>query len=693
MPGYDLNTESINSFVDDSQIELPRFQRKLTWNNKDNFKLCLSVFKGYPLGVIVLSKDDDVKYLLDGRQRRHALDEMRNPESVYDWARAGIGFNLSVSEDELREQYWSFVDDYFGEEEDEIDEDKESGDDSEIEDEDSEKIKDTKDDDSDYTKNGVVNTSEHAEDRNLIRLLDLILTVHPKRSQSSGLTKPFDFRDKVDGLDYLIDPANGNRYIDTEQLLDWIEYRAGGQRTPDLEYFDKEALYNWLMRGNTAGEGENSTEKTIRKEIDRNWQQILDALQALDNLDTTLRNRKIGYMEVRDATANDEKKIFLFFYSEGTDLTSVEILSAKPAYNIEIENPSEEIKRDIKELYQVEMDVTQEDAVRWDRPATFYNRLDVDTIFPQTGYGFERRVRIGFKLMSGYYLGGISKNDFEKLAKENITWGSTELEQKINNMETKLTGHSLLKFWEDWNDPLVRMTSEAVTINYVLCSIKYWESLGTPTGSGSAQLQKFRNKGAVLFDRMIYEYVTRLWSGSGDTRIASNLTNISDDSSMFKPVSSDDWEKLLTDLIEDGQIEGQDQLSNKNPTSRVKLLLRYYYVLTQQRPTDPNEMSVDHIIPSKEFESSVEKELQRYEHHIGNLAELPSRENSTKGDKSLTEVSDPWLKSQISQYTGIAEDEFNEYCDITDVEELIKVRSDQIKKGFLEGRQKLLDVQ
>ncbi|MFC6767057.1 DUF1524 domain-containing protein [Natrinema soli] len=183
-----------------------------------------------------------------------------------------------------------------------------------------------------------------------------------------------------------------------------------------------------------------------------------------------------------------------------------------------------------------------------------------------------------------------------------------------------------------------------------------------------------------------------LWSGSSDTRVANNLSNISDESSIFKPVSSADWDTLLTDLIEDGQIEGQDQLTNKNPTSRVKLLLRYYYVLTQQRPTNPDEMSVDHIIPSKEFESTVEEELQRYEHHIANLAELPSRDNSTKGDKSLDEISDPWLMSQVSQYTGIDEEEFDKYCDITDIEELVEVRGKRLKEEFLEGRRFLLDV-
>ncbi|WP_276278279.1 DUF262 domain-containing protein [Haloarcula regularis] len=478
MPGYDLNTESINSFVDDSQIELPRFQRKLTWTDKDNFKLCLSVFKGYPLGVIVLSKDADKKYLLDGRQRRFALDEMRNPERVYDWARSAIGFNLGVSEDDLREQYWKYVDQYFGEFEEDVD------------DEDEEIDEDLPDDDEETDSVSYADSSHQGEDENLISLLDIILTVHPKRKKASGITKPFDFRDEISNLDYIVDPPSGYRFVDTEQLLDWIEYRSGGRTTPDMSDFSQDDLYDWLMAGKTPGNNENSKEETIRKEIDRNWDQINRVFSALDDLDTTLSNRKIGYMEVRDATANDEKKIFEIINSEGTDLTAVEILSAKPAYNIDIENPSDEILEDIERLYQKEMEVSRQEAVRWDRPATLYSRLEVPTLFPEEGYSFERKVRIGFKLMSGYYLNGISKDDFEALAKnENINWGSTELEQQLNHIESYISGHSIVSFWKAWGDPLVRMTSEAVAVNYLLCMLKYWEILGKPTSSTSANYQ------------------------------------------------------------------------------------------------------------------------------------------------------------------------------------------------------------
>lgn len=701
MPSYDLNTESINSFVEDAQIKLPRFQRKLTWTQEDNFKLCLSVFKGYPLGVIVLSTEGEDKYLLDGRQRRNALDEMRNPENIYDWAKSGIGFNVGDSESEVREQYWSFVDQYFGSEEWGDDEDEnnaeeddetngeeggtendESSDEERIEDGGTETSQDTADTDQ---------TEGRVEDENILQLLDIILTVHEKRGETSDFTKPFDFRDDVESLDYIKTRSSGSRYVDTDALIDWIDYKSGSRGTPNLEDFSQEDFYNWLMANRDPGEGENSQEDTIRRHIERKWDQILAALSALETLNATLSNRKLGYMAVRDVTANDEKKIFEIINSEGTELTSVEILSAKPAYNTEIENPNSELIDDINTLYQDEMGVEQENAVRWDRPATFYERLDMPTLLPTEGYGFERRVRIGFKLMSGYYLGGVSKNDFEKLSKEDINWGAVDLEQSLNTMEEKITQHSLISFWDDWGDPLIRKSSEAVTINYLLCMIKYWEEEEKPT-SASATFTEFKNNAAILFDKMIYEYVTRLWAGSSDSKIASNLRNVSSSSSMFEPVSDENWESLLDDLIEDGQIEGQSQLLNANPTSSTKLLLRYYYILQNKRPSGRGTMSVDHIIPQSELEGMGNDDAERLTHHIANLAELPKDDNTEKGSKKLSAISDPWLKSQISEYTGIEEDDFDGYSDPSDIHELVERRGERIKEGILSGRQDMLPL-
>ena len=94
---YEIRAESLKTFVESRNIQLPRFQRKQTWDYKRNFELCISVFKNYPIGVIILSVDTDrnrtIRWLLDGRQRRNALKQLfDDPEIVYHWAQKFIKF-------------------------------------------------------------------------------------------------------------------------------------------------------------------------------------------------------------------------------------------------------------------------------------------------------------------------------------------------------------------------------------------------------------------------------------------------------------------------------------------------------------------------------------------------------------------------------------------------------------------------
>ena len=50
---YEIRPETLKTFVEDSNIKLPRFQRKQTWDSKKNFELCISLFKEYPIGVTI----------------------------------------------------------------------------------------------------------------------------------------------------------------------------------------------------------------------------------------------------------------------------------------------------------------------------------------------------------------------------------------------------------------------------------------------------------------------------------------------------------------------------------------------------------------------------------------------------------------------------------------------------------------
>ena len=81
--------------------------------------MAISVFKGFPLGVVVVNKEVEnrkpLKWLLDGRQRRHALTTMlEDPEALYEWGRKFIGFKQTDSEQEIDEQYWKKIEDYLG---------------------------------------------------------------------------------------------------------------------------------------------------------------------------------------------------------------------------------------------------------------------------------------------------------------------------------------------------------------------------------------------------------------------------------------------------------------------------------------------------------------------------------------------------------------------------------------------------
>ena len=110
---YTIEPVSVHSFVTNPNIKLPRFQRKATWNKEQNFELAISIFQDYPVGVVIINKEKEESWLLDGRQRRTALIQMReNPVVLYDWARKYIGFKSNEDQSDLIVKYWEKVDKY-----------------------------------------------------------------------------------------------------------------------------------------------------------------------------------------------------------------------------------------------------------------------------------------------------------------------------------------------------------------------------------------------------------------------------------------------------------------------------------------------------------------------------------------------------------------------------------------------------
>ena len=122
---YEIRPDSIKTFISDRSIRLPRFQRKQTWDAKKNFQLCISLFKQYPIGVCILSvekyRERTVKFLLDGRQRRNALKQLaEDPENLYLWAKKFLDLKSSDQPYEVKEKYYSKINAFLEEDEDEM---------------------------------------------------------------------------------------------------------------------------------------------------------------------------------------------------------------------------------------------------------------------------------------------------------------------------------------------------------------------------------------------------------------------------------------------------------------------------------------------------------------------------------------------------------------------------------------------
>lgn len=115
-------------------------------------------------------------------------------------------------------------------------------------------------------------------------------------------------------------------------------------------------------------------------------------------------------IEVKNLSPSDSQKIFNIINSEGEKLTAVEILSAKPTWNIKIENPSGNVLNSVKTLYK-RIGSTVEDIVRWDLSATLISRLNNNTgniilkKFSESKSDFEKEITLGFKILAGLYEG------------------------------------------------------------------------------------------------------------------------------------------------------------------------------------------------------------------------------------------------------------------------------------------------
>ena len=665
-------SENTTSYFLNNKIDLPRFQRKATWDEKDNFKLCISVFKGYPIGVIIVNETGTKKFLLDGRQRRNALITMfNNPVAVYNWAARFMGIKGNMPEADVRDRFSEKISEYLQSEFNKSTED-------------ADEINARLDNDDDYSEGKTFDAETQSE--NMHALLELILLVHTKYKGTNKFEGMFKF-DKIipiEDLEYS-DYSNGEYYIDPTKLKRFIKNRIDNDETEQTEFI------KYLIKRHKL---EDKTAKKLDYYVSQQWDYFEKCFDTIRKTDEIIINARIGLIRLIDASPLDAQNIFSLVNGGGAPLTAEELLSARPFWNVEINNPSDEIRDAAKELYTFLKISVPANVVRWDVCATLLSRIDksnliftkIDLSDPKTTQTlFTKKLTLGFKLLSAIYVGGISSNsvkDLESERKAKIDWSrDVELVIKEFNIAMDLLYDcEYFKYLMSWKQSIMSLMGNSVALEFATLVYKNWVNLGKPT-KGHQKLKEFQKNAVILCDRLFYEYSSRLWAGSADSRLAKDLTNINE---RFNVVPVSEWETVI------------DKFATGNTAKVEKGIIYHYYCLKKMRPSFDGEganatYEIDHIYAQAQFSNVTTIDPALME-SIGNKALLPKLDNIAKSNKKLKElVQYDWLFGEILRVTGIKSEDVDKYSDIVNVQSLIDERIADYKSVFSTDRISMLN--
>lgn len=660
---YEIRPESIKTFITDRNVKLPRFQRKQTWDEKKNFQLCISLFKEYPIGVSILSVDENkgktVRWLLDGRQRKNALAMMYDdPENIYNWAKRFIGFKNSDQPSELEEKFTLKINEYI---------------EADLDDEFEVETADNAEDDS-------VTNSDNSENITLQGsygldfLLDIIKIIHNKQKRNTGFTKPFDLSKYVNRLPYIENDIQGVK-LSSRKVKTFIDEYRKYCDDEYIDYDDERSFYKFLN-----SRCDIQDEKKVKTCINEKWEAIKERILIVEKIDSLLTNSKIGVIEVKNLTPSDSQKIFNIINSEGEKLTAVEILSAKPHWNIIVDNPSQYAIDSTKELYR-RIGTIQSDVVRWDLPATFLKRMGKNIAikqFSDSKSDFEKELTYGFKILSGIYVGGVKKESIEELSRAPLNWSSDieNLIYDLQNMFKLISSFDYFKYLKSWNTTIMELTSDTIAMDFIIIAYKDWCRKGKPIGDTKAK--QFQKNCFILWDKLIFEYINRQWRGSSDQKISNNIVAIQNEPDVFIPIHTDRWKSILEDQIfEYSSIETIDI----SMVMMKPLLYHFYCLMKMQGPDTSYEIEIDHIIPQTLFNESSIPRKEVIQNNLLNLGLLPKDENVAKSNKKLILIDSQWLKDQIIKYEFIEENKFLDYSNVNNYQLMF----DDREKVFLEA--------
>jgi hypothetical protein len=670
---YSISETNATTFVENKIIKFPRFQRKQTWTAVDNFKLTISVFKGYPIGVVIVNSSGGQDWLLDGRQRRNALKIIKeNPVELYKWSKEFAKFSYTDDDEELRNLFWSSIDNYLQNDfmNKQIDE---------------EKTNSTPDSATQSTSDTESTFEYQKQYQSLTLLLDLIVLMHPLKANQTRFERFFKLGEIIplSELDY-VSPEKGEYIINPIKIKKMILqiYEENNQ------IVDVNVLLEFFVRRYRLNP---KVKQQLQEYFVKESQYIGKLFSIFPNFDNVVSNSTIGMIKLVNASILDAQNIFSLVNDGGTKLTAEELLSARPYWNQEIVNPSSSLFEITKKMYSfLKIDAPQ-NVCRWDLCATFLNRIDKNHLIFRDDFSnekkFTQQIALGFKIISAIYVGGINNTSVTNLedktkylTQKNLDWNVDidKLVDEINLVIEILESSNYFKHLSSWHQSIMSLTTQALTIEFLVIIYRNWIDLNKPSKSSSNAKVLIKNS-IVMLDKLIFEYSNRLWTGSGDNKLA---TDLKDYRGRIVKVPTENWLTFLAE-IKYGTLKDKP-----TTTDMLKSLLYHYYLLQSVQPTTIKDTTyeVDHIMARDLFETNM-GDLYKYKDSLMNYALLPKAENTSKNKKRLNEITEPWLKSQIIKFADLNENDFNTYSQPKNISSLIESRFVKFKTVFETTRQ------
>lgn len=690
---YEIKPVSVKQFILDRNIQFPRFQRKQTWDDKKNFQLVISVFKDYPMGVCIISKqlqrstNKITTYLLDGRQRRNVFKMMYdNPENICLWARKFLNYKNSTMLNDLKELFDTKVSLYLEEDDDEY-----------------ERLEAQSVQAADEVPLDEIEEESNSRDygRGLDLLFKIISTFYKTATHNTGFSEPFDFNKYLNRVPYIdLDPAHVY-VLNGTKLKNFIDEYRRYCEINDKNYEILDVFYDYILTRCSIkpsdGHSEDWVKSKLKAQIQNRWNDILLRMDLVNEIDNTLNSAQIGIIEVSSISPSDSQKIFNIINSEGVKLTAAEVLSASANWNKKLNNPSQEMQNAACDLYS-NMNIPITDVVKWDVPATILARLGKNLIFKDLSWDskekkaeFEKKITLGFKIFAGRFKGRITKDDIAVLGTADINWDE-QSEVFLGELKTichLIEGIPYFKVLKSWQTTIMDIASDSVALDFLFEMYFDWKRKGSPTGY-SAQTAKFQKNCIVLLDQLIYEYINLQWRGSSDSKIAKNIAQLNDKTDVFVPIAKSEWEKMLNQIFNNLTVNDSKEISYIT----MKPLLYHAYCLNgMYGPVDAQtKIDIDHIIPQLIFKQSAIAKKELIQDSLFNLALLPKRENISKGGDRLKNIEDSWLKTQIVHYECVPEEKFEEFSNVNNYESLFTYRKTHFfDKAFGEQRDNLLN--